>query len=168
MRRHAPKRFRIVSWSLGLLLLVTGCATDKVAYDLVAYVNQGLLNLKELETKALQEYAAVTGENFTSEQEVYEALKNKVIPIYERFVDGLRTINPKEDEVKRLHGKFIQASAKILDGFKDKMKGIERNQVRTIQRANNMIEEGRIEVEQWRKDFLALCVKHGVAPEKKK
>ena len=145
-----------------------GCATNKVANDLVIYVNQGLLQIEELERKSLVEYAGVTGANFNNEQEVYETLKIKVIPIYERFFNELRDIHPSEKEVKMVHGQYIRAVEKILNGFKMKMKGIENKDERMIIGANKTIEQGNAEIQQWRDDFTALCTKYGVGQGKKK
>ena len=111
---------------LGLIFLVTGCATDRVAPDIVTYVNEGLLQIEELERRSLEAYANVTGSNYKNEQEVYETLKNKVIPIYERFFNELRGIHPSEEEVKRVHGQYIRGAERLLNGFKMKMKGIAR------------------------------------------
>lgn len=153
---------------LGLISLVMGCATNKVAEDIVIYVNQGLLQIEELERRALEEYDGVTGANYKNEQEVYETLKTKVIPIYERFFNELRGINPSEEEIKRVHGRYVRGAEKLLNGFKMKMRGIENKDERMILGANEMIEQGSAEIQQWREELISLCTKHGVAPEKKK
>ncbi len=152
----------------GLISLIMGCATDNTAHNLVNYVNQGLLQIEELERKSLEEYARVTGANYKNEQEVYETLKTKVIPIYERFFNELREINSPEEEIKKVHGKYILGAEQILNGFRMKMKGIENKDERMILGANEMIEKGSTEVQQWREELLALCKKYDVAPEKKK
>ena len=153
---------------LGLISLLTGCATDRVATGIVTYVNEGLLQIEELERRSLEEYAGVTGANYKNRKEVYETLKNKVIPIYERFFNELRRINPGEEEVKRVHGHYVRGAERLLNGFKMKMKGIENNDERMILGANEMIEQGSAEIQQWREDLLSLCAEHRVAPEKKK
>jgi hypothetical protein len=91
-----------------------------------------------------------------------------VIPIYERFFNELREINPDEEEVKRVHGRYIRGAERLLNGFKMKMKGIENKDEMMILGANKAIEQGSNEIQQWREELLALCAKHGVAPEKKK
>lgn len=159
--------FSVLILSAALIFVIIGCATDKVAYDLVDYVNQGLLRIEELEKRSLEEYAGVTGNNYKNDREVYETLKTKVIPTYQRFVEGLREINPNEDEVRRVHGVYVRAAEKELEGFKNKMRGIKRNDIRTINAGNEMIENGSREIEGWREELLALCAEHGVAPGKK-
>jgi len=155
----------------GFLSLITGCANNRGNYeienDITKYVNEGLLEIEELERKPLEVYSGVIGTHYKSKQEVYDTLKNKVIGDYERFYNALREIHPSEEVVKKLHGKYIQGAEKILNGFKIKMLGIEINNEKMILEANEMIEHGSAEIAQWREALNSLCVKHGVAPEKK-
>lgn len=157
---------------IGLIPLITGCATNmgsnEIANDITKYANEGLLNIEELERKPLEAYSGVIGTHYKNEQEVYDTLKNKVIPIYERFVNELRDIHPSEEEVKMVHGQYIRAAEKILNGFKVKMLGIEINNEKMILGANKTIEQGNVEIQQWRDDFTALCTKYGVGQEKKR
>ena len=157
-------RFRTVSAFL-LLLVITalpGCATDPVAIDLANYVNQGVLRISELEQKSLQRYASVTGLNYKSDKEVYDALKDWVIPLYKRFVDGLRSIRPQTDEVRSLNWIYINASQSLLDGFKMLMIAIETKQFDMIPSVNENIERGRLENERWRRELVALSQKYSI------
>ena len=76
--------------------------------DLVKYVNQDILDIAQLEQKALESYSSVTGKNYTTNARIYKALKDDVIPHYRHFVDLLRDINPKTQEVRELHGIYIR------------------------------------------------------------
>ena len=95
-------------------MALIGCAAHPVAVDLANYVNHGVLRIAELEQKSLERYASVTGENYKSDREVYDALKDRVIPLYTRFTHELRKIRPETDEVKKpsldLHS-FIDVTA---------------------------------------------------------
>ena len=150
---------------LGLALLMAGCATHKVARDLVEYVNQGILNISELEIKALKIYASVTGKNYTTDEKVYESLNKDVIPIYGQFLDLLRNIDPEEDDVRQLHSIYIHGAETIYSGFKIKMLGLEKNNEHLILTGNNKIEKGRIETEKWRAELMVLYKKYGVAQQ---
>lgn len=151
---------------LSALLLLGGCAIDNTATDLVIYTNQGLLNIAELERKALEHYASVVGENYTTDQRVYEELKDYVIPLYGRFLKGLRDIRPDAEEIKRVHGFYIRGAELLFDGFKTKMTGIEWKNESIILQGNDKIVKGREEVDQWRLELLELYKKYGVAEVK--
>ncbi len=150
----------------GLGFLVFGCATDKVAKDLVTYVNQGILDIAELERSSLDRYAAVRGENYTTDQRVYEALRDDVIPQYKRFLDLLREIKPETEEVRKLHGIYIQGAECLYNGFKTKMLGLEKKDEYLIGLGNEQIEKGRQENERWRNALIALNKAHNIKQEK--
>ena len=161
-------------WKLVSLLLIGVCffmvscvSNNKVGPELVYYVNQGILNIADLEKRSLESYASVTGKNYTTDQRVYDALKDQVIPVYKRFLDGLRDISPQDQALKRLHGIYIKGAELLYDGFKMKMLGIEKKDKNLIILSNKKIEEGRVENERWRKELDALCQQRGVAEEKK-
>ena len=162
------KRSPVLLLCLGLALLMAGCATNRVAMDLVEYVNQGILNISELEIKALKIYASVTGKNYTTDEKVYESLNKDIIPIYGRFLDLLRNIDPKEDDVRQLHSIYIHGTETIYSGFKIKMLGLEKNNEHLILTGNNKIEKGRIETEKWLEELMTLYKKYGVSQKNDK
>ena len=146
-----------------------GCGlTDPVRRDLANYVNQGILNIAELEQKSLQRYASVTGPNYTADERVYEALRDDVVPLYKRFLDGLMQIRPETDDVKKLHRIYIIGAEQLHEGFKEKMYGIELQNEAVILSANSKIERGAAENVKWRQELFALAEKHGLAKEEKK
>lgn len=135
----------------------------RYANEVVKYVNQGILSIAELETKSLERYASVTGENYTTDQKVYEALSSFVIPTYKRFVDNLKNIAPENENIRRVHAIYIRAAESILEGFNTKMLGLQNNDEGIIIQGNNKIEQGSLEVRKWRAELDKLYVVQGVA-----
>lgn len=153
---------------LAVCLAVTGCGANRVGQGISDYVNKDILPISELETRALARYASVVGKNYTSDEAVYDALKNDVIPLYERFLNDLKRIRPTEKEVVRLHGLLVSGAENIYQGFRLKMVGIEQKDDSIIRAGNSKIEEGRKENERWREELIASAKKHGVYKEEKK
>jgi len=157
---------------LGMVLLLAvcffmnGCATNRGAEELVNYANQGILSIAELERKSLARYASVIGENYTTDQAVYNSLNDEVIPVYKRFLDGLREIHPMNEGIKRVHGIYIRAAESLYSGFQTKMLGIEKKNERIIKQGNEQIEKGRKENLRWRLELIELYKKYGVAEMK--
>ncbi len=160
----------ILLFFLSICFFVGSCATDRTNMDLVKYVNQDILDIAQLEQKALESYASVTGKNYTTNARIYEALKDDVIPHYRHFVDLLRDINPETQEVRELHGIYIRGTEYLYKGFREKMFGLETKDMYLIRAANRQIEKGRVETDRWRKKLADLCKSYGVAEnvEKKK
>lgn len=163
---------RDIRWDIlltvGICFFMVGCATSRVSYELVDYVNQGILRIAELEKKSLERYASVTGENYTTDQKVHDSLKDYVIPVYKQFLDGLRDIKPKEEEIRRLHGIYVRGADSLYKGFREKLLGLEMKNENLIRLANEKIERGRVENERWRKELTALSKKHSIAEKKDK
>ncbi|MBN2061047.1 MAG: hypothetical protein JW882_11600 [Deltaproteobacteria bacterium] len=146
-----------------VLLLLGGCTIDQTATDLVNYANQGLLNIAELERKALEHYASAVGENYTTEQRVYEELRDHVVPLYGRFLKGLREVNPNAEEIRRVHGIYLAGAEMLYEGFRTKMMGIEMKNEGVVLQGNEKIIKGREEVNRWRIELVELYKKYGVA-----
>jgi len=158
-------------WLISILMtgvLVVGCAADPVALDLTKYVNQGVLQIAELEQKSLERYASVTGPNYKSDEEVYATLENWVIPLYSRFLQELRKIRPETQEVRELHRVYLLGAESLLDGFKLLMIAIELKDPSLIKTVNEKLEKGRLDNERWSREIAALYKKHGLRPEKEK
>src|SRR4030042_1321442 len=156
MREGLMARIRIAGIALMIItfIFISGCALNRAgggiivgsaAKELVDYTNQGLMRIAELEKRSLERYASVIGENYTTDQRVYEELRDFVIPVYKRFVDGLRGIMPENEDIKRVNAIYIQAAELMYDGFKNKMLGIENGNGDIIIQGNEKIEKGRDE-----------------------
>ncbi len=159
---------------LCIILLFSGCASDKkheggklvtgpAAPDIVNYVNQGLIAIAELEKRSLESYASVTGENATTNKNLFETLRDFVVPTYRRFVAGLRNISIQNQEVRQVHAIYIQAAEFMLEGFQTIMIGSEQNDDKIILQGNKKLEEGRAGIEKWKNALNELYKKHGVA-----
>lgn len=154
--KYLPVLFLYAVFSLA------GCATDKVGLELVEYVNQGVLNISQLEIKALERYAAVTGANYTTDRALSDALRNDVIPLYGRFVELLKQIRPQSDEVLQLHAVYMDGAEKMFSGFKTKLLALEKKDESLMGGANFQIESGRMKTEKWREQLSSLYLAHGV------
>jgi hypothetical protein len=161
------KRVGLIT-TLMLCVVLIGCATDPVAIDLTNYVNQGVLQIAELEQKSLERYASVTGPNYKSDEEVYAALNDRVIPLYTRFLRGLRKIKPETQEVRELNHVYILGAESLLDGFKTLKIAIEEKDRNLIKVVNEELGKGRLENEKWRRELTVLANKHGVKFTEKK
>jgi hypothetical protein len=166
------KGLRYIVLLFGLSLLCGSCAVNKTAWDLTEYINQGMLNIAELEQKSLEIYASATGDRFKSDEHLAAALKNQVVPYYKRFLDGLRAIHPKEKEVQDLHILCLNAAESLYNGFKILLLGLESKDPATlqiaVQSANQKIQQGREANQKWRELFTELAKKHKVLQGKKK
>ena len=151
-----------VSFLIGLFFVNNCFADEKIARDLVEYINQGILRIGEIETKSLEKYSSVIGENYTTDELVYTTLKDDVIPLYKRFYEALRQISPKTETVMKLHSIYVRGVRDINEGFNLKRLGLELKNDDIVLTANKKIEAGSEDVREWKRQLVELCKKHGV------
>lgn len=145
-----------------MCLWLVACAAGAVEKDLVNYINQNIMGVVEVEQAALERYAAVSGENYVSDQVLYNTLKREVIPTFAEFVDVLHRIEPETDVVKALHAKFINGATYRLRGFQTIMGGIRSQDAQVIRAANGLLDEGALEIEKWQTELHHLYEMYGI------
>jgi hypothetical protein len=140
------------------LTLFASCAVKPKQESLANYVNRDILSIGQIELEAFQRYAAVTGKNYTTDQAVYNALKNEVIPVYKRFAHLLNQIQipPDDMELAKAHGYYRKGSKKILKGLEMKLHGIEAKNEVLISLGNQRINAGIQDTLKWRDQILNL------------
>ena len=143
-------------------IFIAGCAVEPEKEHLVNYVNHDILSIARIEMEAFERYAAVTGKNYTTDQAVYNTLKNEVIPVYRRFSQLLNRIHIEDEEVARIHGLYLKGSKKILRGFELKLKGIADKDEAVILLGNEKIDAGIRDTYKWRDQIAALRDKRGL------
>ena len=104
--------------ALCLLLILGACSGDPVQKDLLNYVNTELPKVASLETEAVDAYASVSGENYSTDSAMYYTIKQTVLPKYEEFNTKLNTIQPSTPEVKAMHQEYINAAGDQMEAFK--------------------------------------------------
>jgi len=148
--------------STSIILNLCGCAVDPKKESLANYVNHDILAIASIESVAFERYAAVTGKNYTTDEAVYTALRDEVIPVYKRFNDLLNQVHLDDERIARVHGHFVKGSRKILKGFETKLHGIAAKDDTLIILGNKRIDIGIEEALIWRKEILALAEKRGL------
>ncbi|MCK4390756.1 MAG: hypothetical protein KAV83_11055 [Desulfobacterales bacterium] len=156
------KRIAFFVTCVVLFLLILGCRDHEGRKQVINYLNNDILRIYELEESTLKWYTSVTGKNYTGDQALYEALKDRVIPTYSRFVNLLQQIHTSNDNLRRLHHIYVQSARSFQTGFGILLSAIEKKDPSLAQLANRYITEGRQKGERWQKEFSALCQKNGI------
>ena len=149
-----------------MCLWLLGCAPGVVEKDLVDYINQDVMGVAAVEQAALARYAAVSGDNYISDQRLYDTLKREVVPTFTEYVNVLHRIEPETDAVKQLHATFIDGAEYRLRGFQTIMGGIRAQDAQVIRAANNLLEKGALELEKWRIELQQLYATYGIRQKK--
>ena len=151
-----------VSIAIFATILASGCAVDPKKASLANYINRDILAIAQIESVAFERYSAVTGKNYTTDQAVYLALRDEVIPVYKRYNNLLNQVYLEDEEVARVHGHYVKGTRRILKGFELKQHGIAAKDDPVILLGNKKIDEGIREALVWRKQILALAETRGL------
>ena len=111
--------------------------------DLINYYNKTLPPLAELEVKVTDRYAAVSGGNFTSDQAMYEALANTIIPKSSELIDSAESVIIPNKEIRRVHEIYLKAINKQHKAFQLIATALEVGNPAKIDEANTLLDEAR-------------------------
>lgn len=150
----------------GLLLVLAGCG-GPVQDDILNYVNEELKTAQTLEDKAVSAYEGVAGVNYTDDQTMYDALVNEVIPNYTDLLSELESVKIETDELKEIHEIYLSGAKLQYSAFEKIIEAIEKQDAGIIDEANQLLEEGRLQIEDYNDKLDKLAKEHNVEIEKR-
>jgi hypothetical protein len=150
----------------GFLLVLAGCG-GPVQDDILNYVNKELKNAQELEDKAVSAYEGVAGANYTDDPTMHDALVNEVIPTYTELIIELESVSIESEELKEIHEIYLSGANLQLNAFEKIKEAIEKQDSNMIEEANQLLEEGRLQIEDYNKKLDELAKENNVEIEKK-
>jgi len=148
--------------SLLTMSLFISCAVS-VQDDLLNYINVEMPKLADLESKATDAYASVSGENYQNDSIMYFTIQQNVIPPYEEFNSIIKTIKPSTPEVQAMHNEYVEAAKDQLEAFQLVLEAIEKQDAEIITKANEDLDKAKQLLIYWRKDLDEACKKYDVA-----
>lgn len=149
------------------VLLLAGCMGDAVQDDILNYVNEETTRAAELESKAIAAYEGVSGANYQDDQTMYDALVNEVIPTYSEFMNELEAVTIETDELKEIHEIYLKGADLQHQGFVKIVDALEKQDANIIEEANQLLNEGKKNIEDYQKKLDSLAKDHDVEIEKK-
>ena len=150
----------------GCLLVLAGCG-GPVQDDILNYINEDLKSAQNLEVKAVSAYEGVAGANYTDDQTMHNALVNEVIPTYTKLLNELESVSIETDELKEIHAIYLSGAQKQFSAFEKIIEAIEKQDTGIIDEANKLLEEGRLQIEDYNDKLDALAEENNVEIEKK-
>jgi hypothetical protein len=144
------------------VLLLAGCLGDPVQDEILTYVNEDTADAKELEGKAISAYESVSGENYSDDQTMYDALLNDVIPTYTEFIKELESVSIEEEELKEIHEIYIEGANLQLQGFNKIVEALEAQDASIIDEANEILADGRNSIQDYQAKLEEFAKEHDV------
>nr|WP_106781930.1 hypothetical protein [Lysinibacillus timonensis] len=140
----------------------TNAGEDELAAAFESYLNDVILLAPE-ETRIIEVYGSVSGENYQNDAIMYDALVNDVVPSYTEFVSTLEEIVPNNQEVRDLHDIYIEAATIQLGAFTVMISALEDQDYELVDLANQGLEEASALITTWQTEVQNLSSQTGVS-----
>ena len=149
---------------LGFLFIGFSSCSNQVSDDLLNYVNKQLPKVADNESKAVESYESVSGDNFTDDETMYYTIQNDVIPVYRKFIDQLESISEEleTEEVQKVHEKYIEAANVQNAAFMLILSGLENQDYNEMAEANEKLDKGRKLLREYKSDLKKICKENNV------
>ena len=136
------KKILVMCMTLVVMVGVTGCVDSDKQERLIQFINVDLSEAKELETEANELYTNNVGDNYESDEALYNALKDTIVPNYEKMVKVVSSIDLGEyTEFNELKSLIIQYWSKKLEAFNKMIDALEAQDSDRVTKANDLLGE---------------------------
>ncbi len=114
-----------------------------------------MMQLAETETYLLDAYGAVTGDNYSDDLTLYNALVD-LVPEVQTFIGEIEEINPTAANLRAVHELYLEAWNLQSKGMTLFIAALEAQDYEKVAEANEALAEGRALMRQFIADFDAL------------
>lgn len=144
---------------------VVGCGSNNnvsVHDDLLNYANVEIQKVVGLEDSVAQSYESVSGNNYTDDPTMLNALENDIIPGSSKLIEAAKNIKPQTKELTDVHDIYISAINDQHDAFKTMVPALEKQNVDGITKANEKLDSAREKTRNYLDELEILADKNGV------
>ncbi|BDH63724.1 hypothetical protein MTP04_38540 [Lysinibacillus sp. PLM2] len=135
---------------------------EDLAVAFQTYIDEIRLLAPE-ETRIIDVYGSVSGENYVNDAIMYDALYYDVVPSYTEFVKNLESIQPSNPEILTLHNLYIEGANIQLGAFTVMISALEEQSYELVELANQGLAESRTLIGQWQSQVQTLSSQTGVS-----
>jgi hypothetical protein len=145
-----------------VLFSFTGCSEDKVQKDLLNYINKEMKPLAKVEEQIIAEYESETGDNYTDDESLYNALNDSIIPQYNDFIEQIEAITPETPEVTKVHNVYIDAANTQAAAFVQALGALENQDLDAMSEVNEKLSKARAGMRDYSLQLEELAKEHNV------
>lgn len=124
------------------VVVASGCK-NKQQTELIDYINKEIPPIAKLETKVTNEYEAVSGDNFSNDQVMQDALLNEIIPNSSKLIDTAEAVVIVNKQLRDAHEIYIAAINKQHNAFNLIVNALNTADVEMVNKANILLSEAR-------------------------
>lgn len=113
-----------------------GLSYEEKQKEIVDFINNDIQKIVAYETEANQQLATVSGNNYSSDEELYEVLMSKVIPTYEKAVNEAKDLQVSAEELEPMKSKIGEATGTYYEALMLEKEALEKKDKGLIEESN--------------------------------
>ena len=159
------KKIMFLSVLVFLCVVVASGCENKQQTELLDYINKEIPPIGELEKKVLDEYEAVSGDNFSNDQVMQDALRNEIIPNSSKLIDTAETVVIVNKQLRDVHEIYIAAINKQHNAFNLVVNALDTADAEMVSKANILLSEARSGMRNFVSEINNLKMEYNVVTE---
>lgn len=161
---------RVIVFILCLLLLfsLVGCGNSQKQDALLKYINEDLVELSDVETNFLESYGSVTGDNYTSDYDMYVEFSNNTTVLGRKLNEAAVKLaqNIDDEEILEVHKIYINSTSDYMNAVSLTLAAIETQDYAQVSLANEKLNNANNLALDFKKELNKLAEKYNVVIEK--
>ncbi|MEK4970940.1 hypothetical protein NSQ89_00940 [Niallia sp. FSL R7-0648] len=130
--------------------------------EIVDFINNDIQKIVTYETEANQQLATVSGDNYNSDEELYEVLTSKVIPTYEKAVNEAKELQVSAEELEPMKSKIKEATSTYYEALILEKEALEKKDKGLIEESNKKGQEYIVLINSYHEDMKNLASKYEI------
>lgn len=152
---------------LGLIIIISitallSACSSPAQDEILNYLNEELPGIGEMEAEVINKYDSVTGDNYTDDETLYNALNEEIIPLYSDFIDELESIEIKDKDLRAIHEGYIEAVNQQSGAFNKMITALENQDAALIEEVNEILNQSRKAMRDYQYDLQEFADENDV------
>ncbi|MGE3728280.1 MAG: hypothetical protein AB7I41_22190 [Candidatus Sericytochromatia bacterium] len=143
-----------------LISLLVGCQGDPDAKDLAVYIQQDLFNLETNLRAAKDQFQDVKGKN---EKAQLGVLRSRVLLQLDKYLSGLKKIEPKTGLVLGLNEKGIQEVDETIQLIHEYRKALVKRDSHQVPLIRSKVDAALEDIEEWKTEIKLLAKEKNIS-----
>lgn len=161
------KKILALALSVVMILSFTGCVDTEKQDALISYINEDLVALSKLETRFMDSYASVSGENYTDDETMYNEFVNNTVVLARQLNDATTEVAStiEDSALLEVHKLYMESSSNYLNAVTMIIAALENQDYALMTEANEKISQANTFGLDFKTKLNALAEEYGVVIE---
>jgi len=160
------KMKRTIFTIVGLLLVfnLIGCGNSEKQDALLKYINKDLVEISDIETKFLESYESVTGDNYTNDFDMYVEFSNNTSILARELNSAALEVGMAidDEEILEVHKIYIDSTSNFMNAVSLFLSALETQDYAQLSLANEKLNKANSLALDFKKELNKLAEKYNI------